>query len=72
MKAKREARKVMSETEERKELEEALMKEQQQDRKVDQLEAMELHEGGTVALQEAILNEIEKKHVSEQEVGIYF
>lgn len=69
MKAKRESRKAKGEAEEKKELEDFLMKEREEDRKADQLEAMDLHEGGAVVLQEAILNEMEKKHVSEQEVG---
>ena len=72
MKAKRGNQRRKSEVEEKKDLEEALIKEQEQDREADQLEAMDLHEGGEVVLQEAILNEVEKKHVSEQEVGTFF
>lgn len=69
LKARREAKKAqLSEEEAKKEMQEAVLKEQQADGEADKREALDMHEGGLVLLQEAILNEVEKKHSSEQEV----
>lgn len=69
MKARRAAKREKSEEEAQKELEEKLLKEQAEDSEIDARNALDMEQGGLVQLQEAILNEVEKKHLSEQEVG---
>ena len=73
LKARREAKKAQQQTEgdANRQLEEALLREQEADSEEDRREALDLHEGGVVVLQEAILNEMEKKHCTEQEVSTY-
>jgi len=69
MKARRAAKKEKSEEEARKELEEKLLKELEEDDEIDKRNALDMEQGGLAQLQEAILNEVEKKHSSEQEVS---
>lgn len=69
MKARRAAKREQSEEEAQKELEEKLLKEQAEDSEIDARNALDMEQGGLAQLQEAILNEVEKKHLSEQEVG---
>ena len=68
MKARRAAKREKSEEEAQKELEEKLLKEQEEDNEIDKRNALDMEQGGLALLQEAILNEVEKKHSSEQEV----
>ena len=71
MKARRAAKREQSEEEAQKELEEKLLKEQAEDSEIDARNALDMEQGGLAQLQEAILNEVEKKHLSEQEVGFW-
>lgn len=71
MKARRAAKKEKSEEEAQKELEEKLLKEQEEDNEVDKRNALDMEQGGLALQQEAILNEVEKKHSSEQEVRFW-
>ena len=68
MKARRAAKKEKSEEEAQKELEEKLLREQAEDSEIDKRNALDMEQGGLALLQEAILNEVEKRHSSEQEV----
>ena len=68
MKARRAAKKDTSEEDAQKELEERLLKEQAEDSEIDKRNALDMEQGGLAQLQEAILNEVERKHSSEQEV----
>ena len=71
MKARRAAKKEKSEEDAQKELEEKLLKEQEEDNEIDKRNALDMEQGGLALLQEAILNEVEKKHSSEQEVRFW-
>ena len=71
MKARRAAKREKSEEEVQKELEEKLLKEQEEDNEIDKRNALDMEQGGLALLQEAILNEVEKKHSSEQEVRFW-
>ena len=69
MKARRAAKRDVGTKEDpRKELEERFLREQAEDMEVDRRGALDMQQGGIAVLQEAILNEVEKKHASEQEV----
>ncbi|RMX39987.1 hypothetical protein pdam_00022972 [Pocillopora damicornis] len=67
IKARRAANREKSEEEAQKELEEKLLKEQAEDSEIDKRNALDVEQGGLALLQEAILNEVERKHSSEQE-----
>lgn len=69
MKARRAAKKEKSDEETQKELEEKLLQEQAEDSEINKRNALDMEQGGLALLQEAILNEVERKHASEQEVS---
>ncbi|XP_032219683.2 trichohyalin [Nematostella vectensis] len=68
LKAKRAAKhKVLTEEEVQRQARDEIIKEQLADLEADKLQAMDIHQGGVAGLQEAILNEVEKKHTTEQQ-----
>ena len=70
LKARRAAtkNKTANEESQKNELKDAVIKEIVSDLESDKLQSVEISQGGVTALQEAVLSELEQKHISEHQV----